>query len=33
MVYKFDGQIFQAGQRTFISIPFNVWDECGQNGI
>ena len=32
MIYKFKGKIFMEGQRAFISIPFNVWDECGQKG-
>lgn len=32
MVYKFNGEVFEEGQRSFISIPFNVWDECGQKG-
>lgn len=32
MEYKFKEQIFKEGQRNFISIPFNVWEECGQKG-
>lgn len=32
MEYKFNGEIFKEGQRNFISIPFNVWEECGQKG-
>jgi len=32
LVYKFNGEIFSAGQRAFISIPFNVWEECGVKG-
>lgn len=32
MFYKFNGEVFEEGKRTFISIPFNVWDECGQKG-
>jgi len=32
MDYKFNGEIFQEGQRAFITVPFNVWEECGQKG-
>lgn len=32
MIYKFCGEIFENGKRLFISIPFNVWEECGQKG-
>jgi len=32
MVYEFNGKIFEEGQKAFISIPFNVWDECGVKG-
>jgi len=32
VVYKFNGEIFRTGQRVFISIPFNVWEECGVKG-
>jgi hypothetical protein len=32
MSYKFNGEIFEEGQRSFITVPFNVWDECGQKG-
>lgn len=32
MEYKFSGEIYKEGQRNFISIPFNVWEECGQKG-
>lgn len=32
MVYEFTGYLFQEGQRAFISIPFNVWEECAQKG-
>jgi len=32
MFYEFNGRVFEEGQRAFISIPFNVWDECGVKG-
>ncbi|MDP4091463.1 MAG: DUF1905 domain-containing protein [Bacillota bacterium] len=32
MNYKFIGEIYKAGQRSFIKIPFNVWEECGRKG-
>lgn len=32
MEYKFNEEIFKEGQRAFICIPFNVWEECGQKG-
>jgi len=32
MEYKFNGEIFQEGKRSFIKIPFNVWDNCGKKG-
>lgn len=32
MDYKFNGEIFQEGKRSFIRIPFNVWDKCGKKG-
>lgn len=32
MAYKFNGEIFSTGQRLFISIPFNEWEECGLKG-
>lgn len=32
MIYKFNGEIFEDGNRLFIRIPFNVWDECSQKG-
>ena len=32
MNYKFNGEIFKEGQKSFIKIPFNVWEECGQKG-
>lgn len=33
MEYKFRGKLFKEGVRTFISIPFNVWDVCVQKGL
>lgn len=32
MIYRFKGEIVEGGQRLFISIPFNVWEKCGQKG-
>jgi len=32
MEYKFRGEVFQEGKRSFIRIPFNVWDKCGKKG-
>lgn len=32
MTYKFPERIFKQGNRYFIRIPFNVWEECGQKG-
>lgn len=32
MYYKFNGEIFKEGTRTFIKIPFNVWDVCDKRG-
>jgi hypothetical protein len=32
MIYEFCGRAFKEGQRSFINIPFNVWNECGQKG-
>jgi hypothetical protein len=32
MDYKFSGEAFQEGKRSFIRIPFNVWDKCGKKG-
>lgn len=33
MTYKFPERIFKQGNRYFIKIPFNVWEECGQKGL
>ena len=32
MNYKFNGKIFFEGNKAFIEIPFNVWEECNQKG-
>lgn len=32
MEYRFDGIIQQSGNRSFIPIPFNVWDRLNQKG-
>lgn len=32
MNYKFNGKIFLEGNKAFIEIPFNVWEECNQKG-
>lgn len=32
MNYKFVEKIFFEGNKAFIEIPFNVWEECGQKG-
>ncbi|SKC62904.1 DUF1905 domain-containing protein [Maledivibacter halophilus] len=33
MEYKFREKLLKEGLRTFISIPFNVWEVCGQKGL
>lgn len=33
MIYNFLEKIFEQGKRTFVKIPFNVWKECGQQGL
>lgn len=33
MEYGFKGTILKEGIRTFIVIPFNVWEVCGQEGM
>ena len=30
MTYTFEEKIFKQGNRYFVKIPFNVWEECGQ---
>jgi hypothetical protein len=32
MNYKFIGKIFFEGNKAFIEIPFNVWEECNKKG-
>lgn len=32
MQYQFCGTLHQEGNRTFIPIPFNVWEETGRKG-
>lgn len=33
MQYTFKSSCHKAGNRTFIKIPFNVWDTCGKKGL
>lgn len=33
MEYQFEGSIINESVRTFISIPFNVWEKCKRKGI
>lgn len=33
MLYTFTEKIFKQGNRHFIEIPFNIWEECGQKGL
>lgn len=33
MVYTFSEKMFKQGNRYFIKIPFNVWEECNQKGL
>lgn len=32
MQYQFCGALHKEGNRTFIPIPFNVWEETGLKG-
>ena len=32
MRHQFIGEIFKEGTRTFVAIPFNVWDVCNTKG-
>ena len=32
MKYSFKSGYYKEGNRTFIKIPFNVWDTCGKKG-
>ena len=29
MLYSFEGQLISEGNRSFIRIPFNIWEETG----
>ncbi len=33
MGYTFKNEMFKEGNRYFIKVPFNVWEECGQKGL
>lgn len=33
MKYQFRGKVLKEGVRTFVSIPFNVWEVSGQKGL
>ncbi len=33
MIYSFIEKLLKQGNRNFIKIPFNVWEECGQKGL
>ena len=33
MRYTFKNEIFKEGNRYFVKVPFNVWEECGQKGL
>lgn len=33
MEYTFTEKLFREGNRSFIKIPFNVWEECGKKGL
>lgn len=33
MTFTFTEKLLKQGNRFFIKIPFNVWDECGQKGL
>ncbi len=32
MLYSFERQLISEGSRSFVEIPFNVWDETGLKG-
>ena len=32
MLYSFEGQLISEGNRSFIRIPFNIWEETGLKG-
>lgn len=33
MTHTFTEKLFKQGNRYFIKIPFNIWEECGQKGL
>lgn len=33
MQHSFRSNLFKEGNRTFVKIPFNIWDICGQKGL
>lgn len=33
MKYTFTENLLKQGNRYFIKIPFNIWEECGQKGL
>lgn len=33
MTYSSVEKLFKEGNRYFIQIPFNVWEECGKKGL
>lgn len=33
MKHSFKAVLFEVSNRTYIEIPFNVWEECGQKGL
>lgn len=32
MNYRFNGKTFLEGNKAFVDIPYNVWEECNQKG-
>jgi len=33
MIYSFNSAFLKEGNRTFIFIPFNVWETCKKKGM
>lgn len=33
MIYRFSEKLLKQGNRYFVKIPFNVWEECNQKGM
>lgn len=33
MLYLFKAALLKEGNRVYLSIPFNVWETCGQKGL